>query len=144
MLFHDLQLLEPAFIPKADGLIKGQCYSHFSPFFLCQCMLCRVYTIKKSQNHKSTWLISISQLTLWRRSGKFNVKFGQISHLFLVFLLLEFEQVNVSWVTAISALNGFNPFHANLPLLYPLKTSTNQWFSNVYRGKKWNIKSEMS
>ena len=28
----------------------------------------------------------------------------------------------------------FNPFSTNGPLLYPLKTSENRRFSNVYRG----------
>ena len=27
-----------------------------------------------------------------------------------------------------------NPFHANFPFLYPLKTSENLWFSDVFRG----------
>ena len=33
----------------------------------------------------------------WRRSGVFTVNFEHISHIFLVFLLLDFEQVNVCW-----------------------------------------------
>ena len=28
----------------------------------------------------------------------------------------------------------FNPFQANVPFLYPLKTSDNLWFSDVFRG----------
>ena len=28
----------------------------------------------------------------------------------------------------------FNPFSANVPLLHPLKTSENLWFSDVFRG----------
>ena len=31
-----------------------------------------------------------------------------------------------------------NPFLANLPVLYPLKTSENLWFSGVFRGMKWD------
>ena len=27
----------------------------------------------------------------------------------------------------------FNPFHANSPFLYPLKTSDNLWFSDIFR-----------
>ena len=33
----------------------------------------------------------------------------------------------------------FNPFQANVPFLYPLKTSENLWFSDVFRGCKGNI-----
>ena len=39
--------------------------------------------------------------------------------------------------------NTFNPFQANVPFLYPLKTSENLWFSEVFRGYRkgtlaWN------
>ena len=27
-----------------------------------------------------------------------------------------------------------NPFYANLPFLYPLKTTENPWFSGIFRG----------
>ena len=30
----------------------------------------------------------------------------------------------------------FNPFATNVPLLYPLKTSENLWFSDVFGGCK--------
>ena len=30
--------------------------------------------------------------------------------------------------------NAFNPFSKNVPLLYPLKTSENEKFSDVFRG----------
>ena len=30
--------------------------------------------------------------------------------------------------------NRLNPFSTNVPLLYPLKTSENLWFSDVFRG----------
>ena len=33
----------------------------------------------------------------WRRSGIFVVNFEHILHLFLMFLLLTFEQVNADW-----------------------------------------------
>ena len=33
----------------------------------------------------------------WRRSGVLIVNFEHSSHLFILFLLFEFEQVNVSW-----------------------------------------------
>ena len=32
--------------------------------------------------------------------------------------------------------NVFNPFQANFPILYPLKTPENIWFSSVFRGYK--------
>ena len=35
----------------------------------------------------------------WRRSGVFIVNFQHISHLFLMLLLLDFEQVDVNWFT---------------------------------------------
>ena len=49
---------------------------------------CEIYlklTIKTSERHH------------WRRSNVFLVNFEHSSHLFLVFLLLTFEKVNVSW-----------------------------------------------
>ena len=33
-----------------------------------------------------------------------------------------------------SGINWFNPIHANVLFLYPLKTSENQSFSDVFRG----------
>ena len=30
----------------------------------------------------------------------------------------------------------FNPFLANVPILYPLKTPENFWFSGIFRGYK--------
>ena len=33
-------------------------------------------------------------------------------------------------------INAFNPFLANVPILYPLKTPENQRFSGVFRGYK--------
>ena len=32
--------------------------------------------------------------------------------------------------------HGFNPFLANVPILYPLETSENLWLSIVFRGYK--------
>ena len=29
-----------------------------------------------------------------------------------------------------------NPFESSVPFLYPLKTSGNLWFSNVFRGQR--------
>ena len=36
----------------------------------------------------------------------------------------------------------FNRFSANVPLLYPLKTSENIWFSNDFRGYRSGILAE--
>ena len=30
-----------------------------------------------------------------------------------------------------------NPFQANVPILYPLKSPENLWFSGVFKGIKW-------
>ena len=38
----------------------------------------------------------------------------------------------MSWVTFTEEI--INPFSTNVPLLYPLKTSVNLWFSDVFRG----------
>ena len=38
------------------------------------------------------------------------------------------------FATGILALHFFNPFPTNAPLLYPLKTSENLGFSDVFRG----------
>ena len=35
---------------------------------------------------------------------------------------------------SVHSLVSFNPFHANVPFLYPLKTSENQRFSDMFRG----------
>ena len=32
---------------------------------------------------------------------------------------------------------SINPFLVNVPILYPLKTPENLWFSGVFRGIKW-------
>ena len=37
----------------------------------------------------------------------------------------------------------FNPFLANAPILYPLKTQENLWFSGVFRGYKTGHWSKM-
>ena len=36
----------------------------------------------------------------------------------------------------ITRMLPLNPFQANAPILYPLKTSENLWFSGVFRGYK--------
>ena len=40
-------------------------------------------------------------------------------------------------------MNVFNPFHANLPVIYPLEKSENLWFSDIFRGYR-NRKSVWS
>ena len=37
----------------------------------------------------------------------------------------------------------FNPFLANVPILYPLKTPENLWFSGLFGGIKWKHWPEM-
>ena len=46
---------------------------------------------------RSRLAINILERRHWRRSGDFIVSFENISHLFLVFLLLTFKQVILSW-----------------------------------------------
>ena len=40
-------------------------------------------------------------------------------------------------------LNDINPFLANVPILYPLKTPENLWFSLFLGGIKWERWPEM-
>ena len=42
----------------------------------------------------------------------------------------------VERTTQIGKKTSFNPFLANAPILYPLKTPENLWFSGVFRGYK--------
>ena len=42
-------------------------------------------------------------------------------------------------VRYIKILRRFNPFMANVPILYPLKTPENLWFSGVFRGYNMGI-----
>ena len=37
------------------------------------------------------------------------------------------------WKFGTSRINSINPFHADVIFLYPLKTSENLWFSDVFR-----------
>ena len=50
-----------------------------------RCEICAKLTIKTQERRH------------WRRSGVFIVTFEHISHLVLVFLFVNFEQVNVNW-----------------------------------------------
>ena len=50
-------------------------------------------------------------------------------------------QANVPFLTTgkvdfqvVSYNSNFNPFQPNVPFLFPLKTSENLWFSNIFRG----------
>ena len=40
------------------------------------------------------------------------------------------------WKMNVSIMPNFNPFLANVPILYPLKTPENVWFSCDFRGYK--------
>ena len=59
-------------------------------------------------NYRNTWTrceicskltIETSERRYWRRSGVFIVNFEYISHLSLVFFVVDFEQTNISWVS---------------------------------------------
>ena len=64
-----------------------------------------IYLFKVSNRSTRTTCEICSKLTIkmlaeprkWRRSGGFTVNFEHISHGFLVFLFVDFEQVSVSW-----------------------------------------------
>ena len=56
-----------------------------------RCEICSKLTIKTLEQRQ------------WHRSGVFNVNFEPISHLVLVFLLLNFEHVIAGWVSGKSA-----------------------------------------
>ena len=63
-----------------------------------------IYLLKvKNRNTKERWEIC-SKLTIktaerrqWCHLGVFIVNFDNMSHLFLMFLFVDFEQINVSW-----------------------------------------------
>ena len=45
--------------------------------------------------------------------------------------------LDVSFLDGVLIVNEINPFLAKVPILYPLKTPENLWFSGVFRGIKW-------
>ena len=49
----------------------------------------------------------------------------------------KFPEVTQFYITARSI--RINPFHTNVPFLYPLKTSENLWFFDVFRGYRYGI-----
>ena len=53
--------------------------------------------------------------------------------LFLKVVMTEYHSLLISKKLKIDYLN---PFLANVPILYPLKTPENLWFSGVFRGYK--------
>ena len=74
------------------------------------------------------------------RSGILIANFGQIPDFDIAFISLT-EQVSVCkkftdvpLVPYCWLWRNLNPFSINFPLLYPLKTSENHWFSDVFRG----------
>ena len=56
-----------------------------------------------------------------------------------VFLIVDFEQVNIS----LAFIQIFNPFQANFPFLYPLKTPENLAVYDAFRGYRMMRWSEM-
>ena len=48
-----------------------------------------------------------------------------------VVIIPFFQCLNLNLTTIFKSIN---PFHANVPFLYPLKTSENKMFSDVFRG----------
>ena len=68
------------------------------------------------------------------RSSVFIVNFEDISHLFLVFLLLTFSKQILAGIGLHSVILTFDPFHAAELFLYPLKIWGNLWFSDVFKG----------
>ena len=68
------------------------------------CVSANIYLFKVSNRNTREKCEICSKLTIkspkrrhWRRSGVFIVNFEHISHIFLAFLLFDFEQANVSW-----------------------------------------------
>ena len=73
-----------------------------------------------------------------------------VFHTFFSVSIVDFEQVSICWVcyekfppeeelyTKLQCLRkcneDLNPFHSTCLFLYPLKTSENLWFSDVFRG----------
>ena len=54
----------------------------------------------------------------------------------IVFTLFEFWYRCFKFVPKKNMKCKFNPFLTNLPILYPLKTPANLWFSGAFRGYK--------
>ena len=55
------------------------------------CKICSKLTIKTAERR---------QISSKGRSGVFIVNFEYVSHTFLIFLILDFERVNVGWAVA--------------------------------------------
>ena len=56
---------------------------------------------------------------------------------------------NIITTKAIRIFVNINPFHTNVPFLYPLKTLENLWFSDVFRGYRngtlaWKVLTHFS
>ena len=49
-------------------------------------------------------------------------------------VLLEFSKHVDSLIRLLKLQNLLNPFYSSVTFLYPLKTSENLWFSDVFRG----------
>ena len=102
---------------KGTGNPNGNC----SPGFLPLC--CRFFMFFCNFHY---WL----WISKWRL-GKVSVEYFSVKLLqkFLSFCMSFF---NKHEVTALK--NFMNPFHANVPFLYTLKTSENHRFADFFRG----------
>ena len=54
--------------------------------------------------------------------------------LLVVFFKKKIRGANVIQLIRLLSISGVDPFNATGFFLYPLKTSENLWYSNVYRG----------
>ena len=119
-----------------------------------------VYLFKVNNRNIRKICETCSKLTIktperrhWRRSGVFIVNFEHILQLFLVFLLLTLnliQELNWYLLSLFLTLDMFgvfmfkhmgfilavNPFQANIPFLFPLKTSEKLQIPDISRGFK--------
>ena len=94
-----------------------------------QCVIARVFSLPL------TWILSVLSLRIrfiWCITA-INLR---REFCYIAFFTSEYKViwcfVNVS--SSKSTMQLLNPFSTNVPLLYPLKTSENQRFSDVFRG----------
>ena len=80
--------------------------------------------------------LTIKRLIIFKKSSKDLVKF--IRSLFLHFFTNEiYPYRHELYPDEDIAVLVFNPFHANVPFLYPLETSENMGFPKVFRGYRY-------
>ena len=88
------------------------CYEWFDDFqkirtqLAFTCSKSAIKTLEKSCEICSKLTIKTLERRQWRHFGFFIVYFEYISHLFPVFSIFDFEQVNISWV-AIIAISSY-------------------------------------